>query len=177
MSVAEVHQGLLRISKIMMGDVAGPGLSCTFGELCADKDVLDTSSFIKFDRFFRDPKQDWGKVKSALKFMGLSHERSNVLYRLTSPAAQDKFHPLSLAMYYLYKATPHAVESFLSRYNASYVQSLADALCELVNNDGMSHNLGYVQRIREDGLKNRLMCAYVCAAVKYAIGYKNPPKC
>lgn len=178
-SNSQVHESLMRTSQIMTAtaSASGHGLSGSFESVCANDDMPLNSSFIKFDRFFKDPRQHWGRVKCALKFMGLSIEPSNVLYRqkLINDPRWNGFHPLSLVMYYMYQATPFAVEKFLSRYNAANVKALAEALCELVNHDGMSHNLNYIQRICDENTKNRLIRAYTCAVVKYAIGYKNPP--
>jgi hypothetical protein len=169
--IEEISSGITLTTELLMEDASG-GTNELFGSFYKGKH--DDSDYIKFDAWFKT--QDLGDIKVQLKLMGATYTKNVSYYQFTIKDKKwEKFHPVSLAAYYMYVASGKAVNEFLSRYSPSAVQLLADALCDVIQNDTIEKNLITATGLVDPTARNDLIRKITCTAMKIALAAKSPP--
>lgn len=169
--IEEISSGISVTTEILMEDANG-GTNELFGSFYKGKN--DDSDYIKFDAWFKS--QDLGDIKVQLKLMGATYTKNVSYYQFTIKDKKwEKFHPVSLAAYYMYVASGKAVNEFLSRYSPSAVQLLADAVCDVINDDTIERNLIFATDLVDPTARNDLIRKITCTAMKVALASRHPP--
>ena len=125
---------------------------------------------VRFNREVVD-KYTWGGLEAALYAMGENYSGAS-MYKFTyeggekNKVARVKLQRLALALRYIKESDLKTGVAFFSKYNFEDVRNVAEAACNLIDDDGMRKLMVDIDQI---GYNDDLVRSYAVLAIKWAI--------